>query len=61
MILTVLIWLVYAIDTVPTTLSKLSRFLQLDDAIASRAVFVTVSGSDGRADGRKCFLSELNN
>ena len=27
-------------------------FLPLDEAIASRAVFVIVSGSDGRADGR---------
>ena len=27
-------------------------FLRLDEAIASRAVFIIVSGSDGRADGR---------
>ena len=26
-------------------------FLQVDQAVASRAVFVIVSGSDGRADG----------
>ena len=30
---------------------KLDSFLPLDEAIASRAVFVIVSGSDGRADG----------
>ena len=27
-------------------------FLPLDDAIASRAVFLILSGSDGRTDGR---------
>ena len=33
-------------------------FLPLDEAIASRAVFVIVSGSDGRADGRAETLLE---
>ena len=27
-------------------------FLQLDEAVASRAVFVIISGSDGRANGQ---------
>ena len=31
---------------------KKSQFLPLDEAIASRAVFVIVSGSGGRTDGR---------
>ena len=35
----------------------LVKLLPLDEAIASRAVFVIVSGSDGR----KRFLSQLNN
>ena len=39
----------------------LGPFLPLDEAIASRAVSVIVSGSDGRADGRKRFWSQLNN
>ena len=35
--------------------------LPFDEAVASRAVFVIVSGSDGRASGRKRFRSHLNN
>ena len=35
--------------------------MPLDEAIASRAVFVIVSGSDGRTGGRKRFWSQLNN
>ena len=31
--------------------SRFCLFLPLDEAIASRAVFVIVSGSDGRTDG----------
>ena len=38
-----------------------ASFLPLDEAIASRAVLVVVSGSDVRADGRKRFWSQLNN
>ena len=34
------------------------RFLPLDEALASRAVFVILSGSDGRADGRTETLLE---
>ena len=41
-------------------ISKTS-FLQLDEAIISRAVFVIVSGSDERAGRRKRFWSQLNN
>ena len=36
-------------------------FLPLDDAIASRIVFVIASGSGGRADGRKRFWNQLSN
>ena len=36
-------------------------FLPLDEAIASRAVFVIASGSDGRTGGRKRYWSQLNN
>ena len=32
--------------------------LPLEEATASRATFVIVSGSDGRADERKCFWSQ---
>ena len=38
-----------------------TSFLLLDEAVASRAVFVIVSGSAGRADGRKRFWSQPNN
>ena len=34
------------------------KFLPLDEAIASRAVFVIVSGADGRTDGRAETLLE---
>ena len=34
------------------------KFLPLDEAIASRAIFVIVSGSDGRADGEAETLLE---
>ena len=37
------------------------NFLPLDEAIASRAVVVIVSGSDGRTGGRKHFWNQLNN
>ena len=37
------------------------RFLSFEEAIASRAALVIVSGTDGRADGRKRFWSQLNN
>ena len=42
---------------------SLFLFLPLDEAIAiaSRALFVIVSGSDGRADGWKRLWSQLNN
>ena len=43
-------WAVFAIRDVLLPLDK-----------ASRAVFVTVSGSDGLADGREHFWSQLNN
>ena len=36
-------------------------FLPLDEAVASRAVLVIVSGSDDRANGRKRFRSQLIN
>ena len=36
-------------------------FLPLDETIASRAVFVIVSGSDGGTGGRKRFWNQLNN
>ena len=36
-------------------------FLPLDVAVASRAVFVIVSGGDGQAGGRKRIWSQLNN
>ena len=39
----------------------LEYFLPLDEAVVSRAVVVIVSGSDGRAVGRKRFWSQLNN
>ena len=35
------------------------RFLLLDEAVASRVIFVIVSGSGGRAEER--FWSQLNN
>ena len=35
--------------------------LPLGEAVASRAVFVIVPGSDGRTDGWKRFWSQLNN
>ena len=40
-----------------------AHFLPLDDAIASKEVFVIIalSGLDGRTDGRKRFWSQLNN
>ena len=40
---------------------SVSQSLPLDEAVASRAVFVVVSGSDGRADWLKRFWSQLNN
>ena len=35
--------------------------LLLDEAVASKTVFVIVTWSDERADGRKRFWSQLNN
>ena len=40
------------------TFASRTHFLPLDQAIASRVVFVIVSGSDGRADGRAETLLE---
>ena len=39
----------------------LSQFLPLDEAVASRAVFFIVSGSEGRTGRRKRFWSQLYN
>ena len=38
-------------NTSGTVVRQLVSFFPLDEAIASRAVFVIVSWSDGRADG----------
>ena len=38
-----------------------NELLPLDEAMASRAVFVIASWSDGRVEGRKRFWSQLNN
>ena len=46
------------VEVVPIELDSTLQFLPLDEAIASRAVFVIVSGSDGRADGRTETLLE---
>ena len=48
-------------QSVSNFMPKVYWLLPLDEAIASRAVFVIVSASDGRADGRKRFWSQLNN
>ena len=37
------------------------RFLPLDEAIASRSVFVIIPGSDRQVDGRQRFWIQLNN
>ena len=44
-----------------TTFSVIFSALPLDEAVASRLVIVIASGSDGRADWRKRFWSQLNN
>ena len=41
--------------------SPVFDILPLDEAVASRDVFVIVSGSDGRAGGRKRLWCQLNN
>ena len=36
-------------------------FLSFDEEIPARAVFVIISGSDGRMGGRKSFWGQINN